>query len=221
VAIGSHCVGLDYLLGKLQDRGFRTRFLAVGSMGGLEAARRGQCDIAGVHLLDPGTGVYNRPYLSGDLELIPGYGRLQGLVHRPGDRRFEGLTVQEAVARALADPDCMMVNRNRGSGTRILIDRLLAGAAPPGYLIEARSHNAVAAAVAQGRADWGLAIEHVARQARLGFIPHQEEQFDFMVPCTRKHRECVAAFIRLLESAESRAELAACGCLRQTPSAAG
>ena len=75
-----------------------------------------------------------------------------------------------------------MVNRNQGSGTRILIDRLLEGARPPGYAVQARSHNAVAAAVAQGRADWGVAIESVARPAGLGFLPISHERYDFVVP---------------------------------------
>src|SRR5204863_1381405 len=66
VVIGSHCVGLDSLLGLLHERGLRTKFLAVGSTGGLEAARRGECDIAGVHLLDPRTGLYNRPFLTAE-----------------------------------------------------------------------------------------------------------------------------------------------------------
>src|SRR5439155_23645958 len=73
VVIGSHCTGLDYLLGRLRERGFAAKFLAVGSTGGLEAARRGECDLAGVHLLDPGTDTYNRPFLTDALELIPGY----------------------------------------------------------------------------------------------------------------------------------------------------
>src|SRR5439155_18629785 len=104
VVIGSHCVGLDYLLGQLQERGFRTKFLAVGSTGGLAAARRGECDLAGIHLLDPETNTYNRPYLGGDLLLVPGYRRMQGILFRRGDPRFEGKAVAEAVAGALADP---------------------------------------------------------------------------------------------------------------------
>src|SRR5262249_10232269 len=99
--IGSHCVGLDYLLGRVQEQGYRSKFLAVGSMGGLAAARRGECDLAGVHLLDPQTNTYNLPYLSDDLVLVPGYRRLQGIVFRPGDQRFEGKSVEEAVAAAL------------------------------------------------------------------------------------------------------------------------
>ncbi len=198
VVIGSHCVGLDWLLGRLHEKGFRTKFLAVGSTGGLEAARRGECDLAGMHLLDPNTGQYNRPFLTDRLELIEGYGRLQGIVFRRGDPRFEGRSAQEAVAAALADPNCVMVNRNRGSGTRILIDRLLQGAQPPGYAVQAKSHNAVAAAVAQERADWGVAIEWVARNANLGFLPLEEEQYDFVVPASRRNRPAVLAFCQLL-----------------------
>src|SRR5262249_10207733 len=131
VVIGSHCVGLDYLLGRLQEQGIRSKFLAVGSTGGLSAARRGEVDLAGIHLLDPTTGVYNRPYLGDDLLLIPGYGRLQGIVYRKDDPRFEGCSLSDATAAALADPQCVLVNRNRGSGTRVLIDRLLGPHRPP------------------------------------------------------------------------------------------
>jgi putative molybdopterin biosynthesis protein len=207
VVIGSHCVGLDYLLGRLQQGGFHSKFLAVGSTGGLEAARRGECDLAGVHLLDPKTGVYNRPFLGPELTLIPGYRRLQGLVFRLGDARFEGRTVEEAVRHALADPECVLVNRNRGSGTRILIDQLLQGARPAGYSVEARSHNAVAAAVQQGRADWGVAISTVARDAGLGFLPLQEEAFDFVAPRARDRRPAMLAFQEILARPEIRATL--------------
>jgi putative molybdopterin biosynthesis protein len=211
VVIGSHCVGLDYLLGRLQEAGVRTKFLAVGSSGGLTAARRGECDLAGVHLLDPKTDTYNRPYLGDDLLMIPGYGRLQGVVHRKGDPRFEGRSIPEAVAAALADPECVLVNRNRGSGTRVLIDRLLGDHRPPGYLTEARSHNAVAAAVAQGRADWGVAIATVAAGAGLGFLPLQEEQYDFVVPKGRWDRPAVRAFRELLGRDDTLAALTAMG----------
>src|SRR5439155_26214776 len=79
VVIGSHCLGLDYLLSALHADGFSSKFLAVGSTGGLEAAKRGECDLAGIHLLDPATDEYNRPFLTPALELIPGYGRSQAL----------------------------------------------------------------------------------------------------------------------------------------------
>jgi putative molybdopterin biosynthesis protein len=202
---------LDYLLGRLQERGFAVKFLAVGSTGGLTAAHRGECDLAGVHLLHPETNTYNTPYLGDDLRLIPGYRRMQGLVYRGGDARFEGKSITEGVAAALADPECVLVSRNRGSGTRILIDRLLAGAKPPGYLTEARSHNAVAAAVAQGRADWGIAIASVAADLGLAFLPFQEEHFDFVVPKTRWERPAVQAFRELLQQSDTRQALAAMG----------
>lgn len=209
VVIGSHCTGLDFLLGRVQERGFQTKFLAVGSTGGLEAVRRGECDLAGIHLLDPKTNVYNHPYLNDDLVLIPGYGRLQGIVFRNGDSRFEGNSIAEILPRLLADSSCVLVNRNRGSGTRILIDRLLNGARPSGYLTEARSHNAVAAAVAQGRADWGVAINTVANELSLGFLPLQEERYDFVVPRARLERPPVRMFQQVLD--ESRLSLKALG----------
>jgi len=211
VVIGSHCVGLDYLLSQLQDLGFRTKFLAVGSTAGLEAARRGECDLAGMHLLDPATGQYNRPFLTSELELIPGYGRMQGVVFRRGDDRFESLDPHDAVAAVKGDPACIMVNRNQGSGTRILIDGLLEGAQPTGYAVQSRSHNAVAAAVAQGRADWGVAIRGVADQVGLGFLPLTEERYDFVVPKARAERPAVRALEQLLTSEDVKRKLTSMG----------
>jgi putative molybdopterin biosynthesis protein len=211
VVIGSHCIGLDYLLGELQKRGIRSKFLAVGSLAGLDAAKRGECDIAGIHLLDPATGSYNRPFLTESLSLVRGYGRLQGIVFRRGDTRFEGRSKEEAVVSALADPDCVMVNRNQGSGTRVLIDRLLGGVRPHGYAIQPRNHNAVAAAVAQRRADWGVTLDTIARSVGLGFIPVQAEQYDFVVPRSRADRPAVAAFVTALSEPAVRRALARLG----------
>jgi len=210
VVIGSHCIGLDYLLGELQSMGVRSKFLAVGSLAGLDAAKRGECDLAGIHMLDPQSGEYNRPFLTPALDLIPGYGRLQGIVFRKGDARFEGREAADAIAAATADASCVMVNRNQGSGTRALIDRLLAAAKPAGdaaakpagYAVQPRNHNAVAAAIVQGRADWGVTLDTIARNAGLGFIPVQHEQYDFVVPKTRAERPGVKALrARLGESA--------------------
>jgi molybdopterin molybdotransferase/putative molybdopterin biosynthesis protein len=211
VVIGSHCIGLDYLLSELQKTGVRSKFIAVGSLAGLEAAKRGECDIAGVHLLDPATGEYNRPFLTRQLELIPGYGRLQGIVFRKGDARFEGRTPDEAIKAAIADPSCVMVNRNQGSGTRTLIDRLLNGVKPHGYAVQPRTHNAVAAAVVQQRADWGMTLDTIARTAGLGFIPVQNEQYDFVTPKVRAEREAVKAFRTLLDSTATRDALTRLG----------
>ena len=106
-----------------------------------------------------------------------------------------------------------MVNRNRGSGTRVLIEEILqhADEHPPGYHFEARSHNAVAVAVSQGRADWGIAIGAITDLYDLEFRPIREERYDFVIPESRKNRNAVAAFCDLLASPEVRAELAALG----------
>ena len=217
VVIGSHCVGLDFLLGQLQARGFRSKFLAVGSTAGLEAVRRGECDLAGIHLLDEQTNVYNQPFLTVEMTLVPGYRRMQGLVFRPEDARFAGRTLADVLAAALADAGCVLVNRNRGSGTRILIDRLLKGARPAGYSTEVRSHNAVVAAVAQERADWGVAIETVAKDLGLGFFPIQEEQYDFIIPKSRRDRPAVLAFRELLSEETVQARLRQMGFLTVPP----
>ncbi len=213
VVIGSHCVGLDFLLGEMSRRGFSTKVLHVGSMGGLAAAKRGECDLAGIHLMDAETGEYNRPLLTPDLELIDGYGRLQGVVYRSGDDRFDGKAAEQAVEAVLDNADCSMVNRNAGSGTRILIDKLLADRQPPGYPVQAKSHNAVAAAVSQGRADWGVAIDTVAREYGLSFLPLREERYDFVVPKDRLERPAVRAFRNLLSDQQIRQRLSDMGFL--------
>jgi len=211
VVIGSHCIGLDYLLGELQKAGVRSKFIAVGSLAGLEAAKRGECDIAGMHLLDTKTGEYNRSFLTPALDLIAGYGRLQGIVYRQGDARFEGRTANDAIAAASADATCVMVNRNQGSGTRALIDRLLGGIKPAGYAVQPRTHNAVAAAVVQQRADWGMTLDTIARSAGLGFTPVQHEQYDFVTPKARTEREPVKAFRARLANPDTREVLARLG----------
>ena len=118
---------------------------------------------------------------------------------------------EDAVRAALKDPSCLMVNRNQGAGTRILIDRLLAEARPDGYWNQPRSHNAVAAAVAQNRADWGMTIAPVAYAAGLGFIPFAEEHYDFALVASRKQRPAVRAFLDALHSAEVRKALELAG----------
>lgn len=173
--------------------------------------RRGECDVAGAHLYDVATGAYNEPFLAPGLELRRGYGRLQGVVYRRGDPRFEGRDAAEAVRAAASAPDVVMINRNRGSGTRALYDRLLGDARPPGYGVEASSHHAIAAAVAQGRADFGIAIDIVARDRDLGFLPVAEERYDFFVPTSRLGRPAVRAFLEEIERPETRALLRARG----------
>jgi putative molybdopterin biosynthesis protein len=211
VIIGSHCIGLDVLIGRLQSEGISVKALNVGSTGGLAAARRGECDIAAIHLMDPESGEYNRPFLTPALELVSGYRRLQGIVYRKGDPRFEGRSLEDAIGGAIAAPDCLMVNRNAGSGTRILTDRLLGGAKPAGYWSQPKTHNAVGVAVAQNRADWGIAIETIARQYGLGFIPAQDEHYDFIVPKARLVRLALQRFCAVLEDPVTREALTALG----------
>jgi putative molybdopterin biosynthesis protein len=198
VVMGSQCVGLDVVTGSLAEQGIKTRVIAVGSMGGLTAARRGECDIAPVHLVDPATGRYNEHLKGEGLSLQRGWQRMQGVLHRPGDSRLAGRDAKGALQAALADPACLMVNRNAGAGTRILIDQLLAGARPPGYANQPKSHNAVAAAIAQGRADWGVAIESVARLYGLEFLPLSPESYDFLLPDGRREQPAVRAFVAAL-----------------------
>jgi putative molybdopterin biosynthesis protein len=211
VIVGSHCTGLDLVTAPLAHAGLTVRSIAVGSLGGLAAAKRGECDLAPIHLFDDKSETYNTPFLSEGLELVPGWRRMQGIVFRQGDARFEGKSAQEAVKSALADPACIMVNRNQGAGTRILIDRLLGEARPDGYWNQPRSHNAVAAAVAQHRADWGMTIAPVAHASDLGFIPLAEEHYDFALVKARKQRAAVEAFLDALASEESRAALTKAG----------
>lgn len=211
VIIGSHCVGLDFLVGQLIRRGVTAKTLFVGSMGGVSAAKRNECDIAGVHLMDAASGQYNRHLLTDGLALVPGYGRMQGIVFRPDDPRFQDKSADEAIRIALDDANCVMVNRNAGSGTRIIIDRLLGERRPVGYGVQTKSHNAVAAAVQQGRADWGVAISTIAAQYELGFIALQPERYDFIVPNSRLMRPAVRLFCDLLNNATIRQELRALG----------
>lgn len=145
------------------------------------------------------------------MALAPGWGRLQGVVFRLGDPRFEGRDAATAVAAALSDPDAVMVNRNAGSGTRLLVDRLIAKARPAGFWNQPRSHNAVAAAVAQGRADWGVAISSVAAAYGLGFLPLTEECYDFAYDAAHRDKPALAAFLALLEDPETAVALVALG----------
>ena len=210
VIMGSHDVALDVVVGALAERGFSARTIAVGSQGGVAAANNGQCDLAPVHLVDA-NGVYNRHLLSPGLSLVKGWQRMQGVLFRPGDKRFEGRTAQDAVKAAIADPSCLMVNRNAGAGTRVLIDKLLGGAKPPGYANQPKSHNAVAAAVAQARADWGMAIEPVAKMYGLGFLPLSPEEYDFLLVESRKDRPAVQAFLKALRDPKTKERIRALG----------
>ncbi|MBS1254616.1 MAG: Molybdopterin molybdenumtransferase 2 [Deltaproteobacteria bacterium] len=213
--IGSHCVGLDYLMGEMQKRGATCKFLTVGSMGGVMAAKRGECDLAGIHLLDEDSGKYNQHLLTPELHLHKGYRRSQGLLFRKDDRNFAGCEsdVEKTIRQIIENPEIRMINRNRGSGTRILLDRYLADQRPSGFFLEAKSHNSVAAAVSQKRADWGIAIRSVAEDLGLGFVPIQDEEYDFIIPKNRLERPEISRFLRLLEEKQIRKNLAKLGLI--------
>ena len=217
--IGSHCVGLDFLLGEMQKRGVSCKFLAVGSMGGILAAQRGECDLAGTHLLDEASNQYNSHLLTAELALIKGYRRSQGLLFRKDDSRFALVkqNFQETIRQLMEDKNVRMINRNLGSGTRILLDRLLAGQRPSGFFQEAKSHNSVAAAITHKRADWGIAIRSVAEDSGLDFFPMQDEEYDFIIPNKRLKRQEVRQFINLLQEANIQTQLNKLGLSTDAP----
>jgi putative molybdopterin biosynthesis protein len=187
VATGSHDLVLDLAASALRERDPRVTLASsnVGSLGGLTALRDGLCHIAGSHLLDPASGEYTLPYLE---KLLPGRDvavvrlvhRDQGLIVAPGNPT--GTTGIEDVARR----GLRYVNRQRGAGTRMLLDHELArhGLEPTdidGYAREEHTHLAVAAAVAAGRADCGLGVLAAARAFGLGFVPVAREPYDLVL----------------------------------------
>lgn len=208
VVIGSHCVGLDYLLGLLAADGYRIKAIPVGSTAGLAALARGEGDVAGTHLLDADTGRYNETFLPPGVRLVSGYDRRQGIVYRPTESDLADI---DDLLEEIRSDRYRMVNRNPGSGTRILIDQLLDGCQPPGYLHQVKTHNGVAAAVVQSRADWGMTLETVADAAGLEFLFVANERYDFAVREDRWDRPAVAALRHLLASEQVRSDLAEIG----------
>jgi putative molybdopterin biosynthesis protein len=224
--IGSHCVGLDYLVNCLKYEGVHGKIINVGSTAGLQAVRRGEADIAGIHLLDEPTGAYNRPFLKpGDgLALLRGYVRRQGLIYRAGDKLPRPLTFERLVEVAAKEGKLVLINRNGGSGTRILFDRCLRSSAQllgltfdklteslRGYDTEAKSHNAVAASIALRKADWGLAIDTVAHDYQLAFSFLQDEHYDFVIPADKLAQPAIQRFIERLRSDTAHAGLTRLG----------
>lgn len=218
--IGSHCRGVDLALGVLRrEHGLTAKVINVGSTAGVEACARGEADLAGVHLLEAASGLYNRAALArlgGEGVLVKGYVRRQGIYFRKEEFPAGPPTLDLLVGTT----EMRMLNRTRGAGTRVLLDLLLdeiaAGKGIPavelragiaGYEAETRSHNAVAAAVASGRADWGLGIEAVAVAYGLGFAPLRDEEYDFLTLRNRLERPSVQAFLEVLRSSEFRTAL--------------
>jgi molybdopterin molybdotransferase/putative molybdopterin biosynthesis protein len=213
VAIGSHDLVLDLAASELRDAdpGVTLASSNVGSLGGLVALRDGLCHLAGSHLLDPATGEYTLPYVD---RVLPGrevavvrlVHRDQGLMVAPGNPL--GLAGIEDLAR----PGLRYVNRQRGAGTRVLLDhelarRSIAPEAIEGYAREEHTHLAVAAAVAAGRADAGLGVMAASRAFGLGFVPVTREPYDLVLRRASLTDAVLAPLWALLEQPDFRSEV--------------
>jgi len=201
--IGSHDMTLDLLAQFLSKNDRRLASANVGSQGGLIALKRGEAHLAGSHLLDPETGEYNlsyiRQYLSGVSVKVFGFvGREQGLMIRQGNPK--GLKNLGDLSRS----DVRFVNRQRGAGTRVLLDYQLSKMGIPfegiqGYAQEEYTHLGVAAAVASGRADCGLGIPAAAMSLNLEFIPLFQETYQLIIPKNFAESELLAPLFAILD----------------------
>jgi putative molybdopterin biosynthesis protein len=217
VAIGSHDPILDLAASELRTRDPRITLASsnVGSLGGLIALRDGLCHLAGSHLLEPQTGAYTIPYVDQmlpgrDIAIVRLVHREQGLIVAPGNPL--GLSGIADLAR----PGLRYVNRQRGAGTRVLLDYELqrAGidaAALSGYSREEPTHLAVAAAIAADRADCGLGVQAAARAFGLDFVPVAREPYDLVLERATAESERLAPLWALMESAAFRAAVEALG----------
>jgi len=212
-AIGSHDMTLDLVAQFLAERDRRLVSANVGSQGGLVALRRGEAHLAGSHLLDPETGEYNLPYLQQYLpdtpvQVITWVGREQGLLVPRGNPK--GIRGLQDLLRA----NVRYINRQRGAGTRVLLDYHLGklGIDPEkiqGYFQEEYTHLAVAAAVASGRADCGMAVTASAVALDLDFIPLFQERYDLIIPCEYLHGDLLRPIFDLMGDARFRRAVAA------------
>ncbi|MGB3716263.1 MAG: molybdopterin biosynthesis protein [Candidatus Promineifilaceae bacterium] len=210
VAIGSHDLTLDILSQFLSARGKGQRLSSanVGSLGGLIALRRGEAHIAGTHLLDPESGDYNRSYVKRylpgrELVLISLVEREQGWIVPTGNPR--GLCNWEDIEK----PGVQIINRQRGAGTRVLLDyelekRGIKSGEVLGYDKEVYTHLAVAAAVASGIVDMGLGIAAAARALQLDFVPLANEQYDLVLSREDYESDLLQPLLELLVDSEFR-----------------
>jgi putative molybdopterin biosynthesis protein len=213
VAIGSHDLTLDVLANELHKQDPRKTFSSsnVGSLGGILAIRRGEAHLAGSHLLDEETGEYNLPYvrrLLADQEIVVVnmVYREQGLMVAKGNPK--GITGLGDLARQ----DVTLINRQRGAGTRVLLDFKLKElgtdtAQIKGYDRVELTHLAVASAVAAGAADVGLGIMAAARALDLDFIPLLKERYDLIIPRRYYESPLLEPLLRILQQSSFRAEV--------------
>jgi len=218
VLIGSHDLLIDVLEDELRARGVTLLASATGSLGGLLALRDRVAHLATSHLLDPQSGEYNRAYVAKHLagRAVRKVGlvwREQGLMVAPGNPK--------AVAgwADLGRPDVSFVNRQRGSGSRVLLDYRIAqaGVAPEavrGYRREEYTHWAVAMAVQSGLADCGLGIRSAAAALGLDFVPLEEEEFDLLIPEEHAALPTVQALLETTASERFRSRVLALGGYR-------
>lgn len=219
--IGSH----DPLIDEMADLLFLSAGPAltlssvhVGSMGGVLAIRRHEAQIGGIHLLDEASGEYNvavvkRYFAGGEAILIEGVRRRQGLLVQRGN------PLQIRDLSDIAERGLRYVNRQKGAGTRLLLDHLLAqsGIASErisGYTREEYTHTGVAAQIAAGTADAGMGILSAARIAGLGFLPLAEESYDFLIDANAWEMPGVQRFIAVLQSKAFRHRLEQMGGYR-------
>jgi putative molybdopterin biosynthesis protein len=202
LAIGSHDLTLDLMAQFLAEHDRRLASANVGSQGGLVALRRSEAHLAGSHLLDPETGEYNISYIRQYVPNIPVkvvalVRREQGLIVKKGNPKgIKGL-------RDLTRPSVQFVNRQRGAGTRVLLDyHLKSMTVSPesiaGYFQEEYTHLGVAAAIASGRADCGLGIAAAAQALDLDFVPLFQERYDLVIPKQFADDELLAPLFGLL-----------------------
>ena len=217
MVIGSHDPLLDELADLIhsQNREMYLSSAHVGSMGGVMAVRRGEAHAAGIHLLDPRSGEYNRScvrkyFPNGGVYLVRCVGRLQGLMLQKGNPRGIGCFAD------LTGKNIRYVNRQKGSGTRILADYLCqkTGIDPAkiyGYEREEMTHNAVAVQIAGDSADVGMGIFSAARLYGLDFIPVCTEEYDLLIPETAWHTPLVRQLLTTLKSDAFRVRIEAMG----------
>jgi putative molybdopterin biosynthesis protein len=202
LCIGSHDLTLDLMSQFLAEHDRRLASANVGSQGGLIALRRGEAHLAGSHLLNPETGEYNisyiRQYMPGiPVKVVALVGRDQGLLVKRGNPKgVKGLG-------DLGKSEVRFVNRQRGAGTRVLLDYHLNLMAIPterivGYNQEEYTHLGVAAAIASGRADCGLGIAAAAQALELDFIPLFQERYDLVIPKQFAESELLSPLFGLL-----------------------
>ncbi len=206
--VGSHDLALNILLDLLRQRvkGLQTDVTHAGSLGGLIALQEESADLAGTHLLDEETGEYNYPYVK---RILPGQEiaivnlsfRIQGLMFVKGNpKQIKGL-------EDLKRPDITFVNRQPGSGTRVLLDLQLKkqGISPfdiKGYETEFNTHLAVASYIARGSADVGLGIEASATSCGLDFMPMFRERYDIVMPLANYKSKRLAPMLEIIKSEE-------------------